>query len=251
MKGRSEAEMETREKTTVYLIRHGETMGNVTGAFIGSTDIDLSDTGREQVSYLGRKFQSIPLDRVYSSPYKRAQLTAKSVIGERNIPLMTEPLIREIDCGDWEGKFAEELEILYPGQPGLWESAPHLLHMANGETFDDVKERVSRGFLKIVNAEKGNTIAITAHMLANHLIICSLLDIPSSDAWSIPKANNTSVTTIYIYGNGEFEIADYGSIAHLPKRLADTLAPTDAVNPDNLDDLPQKFKGRHYFKGLE
>lgn len=226
-------------------------MGNVTGAFIGSTDIDLSDTGREQVSYLGRKFQSIPLDRVYSSPYKRAQLTAKSVIGERNISLMTEPLIREIDCGDWEGKFAEELEILYPGQPGLWESAPHLLHMANGETFDDVKERVSRGFLKIVNAEKGNTIAITAHMLANHLIICSLLGIPSSDAWSIPKANNTSVTTIYIYGNGEFEIADYGSIEHLPKHLAETLAPTDAVNPDNLDELPERFKGRHRFIGLE
>lgn len=226
-------------------------MGNVTGAFIGSTDIDLSETGREQVSYLGRKFQSIHLDRVYSSPYKRARLTAESVIGDRRIPLVIEPLLCEIDCGDWEGKFAEELEILYPGQPGLWESAPHMLHMANGETFEDVRKRVSRGFLKIANTEIGNTIAITAHMLANHLIICSLLGIPNEDAWSIPKANNTSVTTIYVYGNGEFEIADYGSIAHLPKHLAETLAPTDAVNPDNLDELPERFKGRHRFDGLE
>lgn len=243
--------MQTRQKTTVYLIRHGETMGNVTGAFIGSTDIDLSDTGREQISYLGRKFQSIHLDRVYSSPYKRARLTAESVIGDRSIPLTLEPLLCEIDCGDWEGKFAAELEKLYPGQPELWERAPHLLHMANGETFEDVRARVTRGFLKAVNSEKGNAIAITAHMLANHLIICSLLGISNADVWSIPKANNTSVTTIYIYGNGEFEIADYGSIEHLPKHLADTLAPTDAVNPDNLAELPEKFKGRRYFAGLE
>lgn len=242
--------MQTRQKTTVYLIRHGETMGNVTGAFIGSTDIDLSDTGRMQVAYLGQAFQRLSLDRVYSSPYKRARLTAESVIGGRDIPLIIEPLIREIDCGDWEGKFADELERLYPGQPKLWDSAPHLLHMTNGETFDDVRERVTRGFLKIVNGENGNTIAITAHMLANHLIMCSLLGIPNSDAWSIPKANNTSVTTIYIYDNGRFEIADYGSIKHLPKQLADTLAPTDAVNPDNLDELPQKYKGIHTFPGL-
>ena len=76
----------------LILIRHGESQGNVaaTDATVSGAeviavpardaDVELSSTGREQVTALGRALAAVPEDRrpdvVISSPYMRAYQTA-------------------------------------------------------------------------------------------------------------------------------------------------------------------------------
>ncbi|HLU37435.1 MAG TPA: histidine phosphatase family protein, partial [Thermomicrobiales bacterium] len=46
-------------QTELYLVRHGQTAGNVRDLFIGQTDMPLDDVGERQAMELGRRFRDI------------------------------------------------------------------------------------------------------------------------------------------------------------------------------------------------
>ena len=74
-------------KTTVILIRHGETEWNVLHRFQGLSDIPLNDTGRQQAGFAKNGLQNITLDAIYTSPLQRAVETAEIIRGDRRIPV--------------------------------------------------------------------------------------------------------------------------------------------------------------------
>ena len=61
----------------LYLIRHGKTYGNTLGRYIGTTDEELCEEGREALKRLkaGRDFAAARPDVVYASPLKRCVQT--------------------------------------------------------------------------------------------------------------------------------------------------------------------------------
>ena len=68
--------------TRLYLIRHGETDANKTGVLMGSTDIPLNDTGRQQAELLRDRINALEVDSIFASPLTRAVETASVVFGE-------------------------------------------------------------------------------------------------------------------------------------------------------------------------
>ena len=59
----------------IYIIRHGETYGNLNGD--GFSETDLTPKGEEQARLLGERFKDKKLDKIYTSPLIRAVKTAK------------------------------------------------------------------------------------------------------------------------------------------------------------------------------
>ena len=53
--------------TKVYLVRHGEAVGNVTHVFQGLSDLPLTENGRKQAALVGERMKKIHLDKVYAS----------------------------------------------------------------------------------------------------------------------------------------------------------------------------------------
>lgn len=94
----------------LILIRHGETAWNPEGRFQGTTDMELSEIGKEQVRLLGERFEHIKVDRVIASPMKRAQDTAAAVAGPSGLTVETEPRLQEVLFGEWEGTNPAELK---------------------------------------------------------------------------------------------------------------------------------------------
>ena len=90
-------------KTTVILIRHGETEWNVLHRFQGLSDIPLNDTGRQQAGFAKNGLQNITLDAIYTSPLQRAVETAEIIRGDRNIPVYPTDGLQEMGVGEWEG----------------------------------------------------------------------------------------------------------------------------------------------------
>ena len=88
--------------TRIYLIRHGEAEGNLYRRFHGWYDSALTDTGRQQLEYLARRFQDLPLDAVYASDLKRAKDTAQAVAGPKGLDVIIEPGFRELGVGVYE-----------------------------------------------------------------------------------------------------------------------------------------------------
>jgi len=209
-------------KMTLYFIRHGETDNNVKHRFIGRTDMPLNERGIEQAQCVGRAMSGIRLDALYTSPYQRAVMTAEQICSGRDLQMVKDPGLCEIDCGDWDGLGREEIEERWPGMIELWQHQPDKLEMPNGETFQQVQDRAFRTFLNIVEKERGKAVAVTSHMLTIQLILARMLNIPIRDVWKMRRLDNASITELAIYDGGEFEIIRWGDDRHLPDHLKNT-----------------------------
>ncbi|HAT16741.1 MAG TPA: histidine phosphatase family protein, partial [Gemmatimonadetes bacterium] len=60
----------------LYLVRHGRTEANASGLFLGRSDLALDGVGERQAAAVGSAIG--PVDRVVSSPLRRAVQTAEA-----------------------------------------------------------------------------------------------------------------------------------------------------------------------------
>ena len=65
---------------TLYLVRHGEAVGNVEGMIIGQDDSPLTTNGIRQTKQISRKLRHINFAAVFSSDLIRAKRTAEFII---------------------------------------------------------------------------------------------------------------------------------------------------------------------------
>ena len=61
----------------IYIIRHGETYGNLNGD--GFTETDLTDNGLRQAFLLGERFKEEKIDAIYTSTLIRAVRTGNEI----------------------------------------------------------------------------------------------------------------------------------------------------------------------------
>lgn len=123
----------------LYLIRHGKTYGNTLGRYIGTTDEELCEEGREALKRLkaGRDFAAARPDVVYASPLKRCVQTAEILFPE--IPVKLVPDLRECDFGAFENKNYKELSGNAAYQ--AWIDSGGTLPFPGGESREAFQER--------------------------------------------------------------------------------------------------------------
>jgi broad specificity phosphatase PhoE len=136
---------------TVVLTRHGLTERSEPEQHLGQhIDISLSVAGRRQAEALAQRLGAVRFDRVISSPLFRAQETAQLLARGRSVE--TDPRLKEMDYGGWEGLTYAEIERRDGPARREWELAPDRLPCPGGESGNDVAQRV-RGFLEDLLAE--------------------------------------------------------------------------------------------------
>lgn len=139
-------------KTTICIIRHGETDWNTAGKLQGHEDIELNDLGRTQAIQSAHYFESGHWDAIVSSPLKRAYETAK-IIGEilsiSKIYVVDE--IIERSYGSASGLLPDERRNRFPdGIP-------------DQEEFEHLRQRAMKGLNKIANEFKGKRVIVVSH----------------------------------------------------------------------------------------
>ena len=101
--------------TTLYLIRHGTTDANANGIFQGVLDLPLNDLGLKQARALGERFKDIDVDVLYCTPLQRTRQTAEGLRGDKDLPILVEPGIVEVDGGLMEAKKISVIDEAFPG----------------------------------------------------------------------------------------------------------------------------------------
>lgn len=149
--------------TTLYLIRHGETDGNLSEQFQGIIDNPLNNTGLLQAKLVGEAMKDFPLDVIYSSPLKRALQTAEAIANHHALTPILHKGLQEIHGGDLEGRRIEELLQEYPECINNMMHKPALVSCPGGETMRQVFDRASCTIAEIVQDNIGKTIAVTSH----------------------------------------------------------------------------------------
>ena len=67
--------------TTLYIVRHCQSAGNLSGRFQGRFDAPVSETGEKQLELLSLRFRNEHLDAIYTSPLSVPTVLRKPSIG--------------------------------------------------------------------------------------------------------------------------------------------------------------------------
>ena len=144
----------------VYIVRHGQSVANVSGVRNGQGNVPLTEKGREEALEIRPKLSGFSFDRIYSSDLIRAIETCKIAIPESN-PIQIKEL-REIDVGSLMGKTNEECLNLFGSEYSL-NSADYNFVPYGGENLDMVFDRVSHFMHLLESLPEDSTIAVFAH----------------------------------------------------------------------------------------
>ncbi len=163
--------------TRLLLIRHGATTLSAEDRFAGSTDVELSNEGREQAEQLAVRLSTETLDAVYASQSIRALETARIIAGEKHPGPVVNKDLREIDHGRWEGLTRKEVEARYKDEYLAWEDDPFTFAPMHGESGLAVLARALPAIRQILTLHQGKTVAVISHKATLRLLLCSLLGI--------------------------------------------------------------------------
>ena len=130
----------------IHFIRHGAIDETLSGKYIGTTDVPLSDKGKMDLKKLDYEYRYPGTQVVFTSPLKRCTETCRILYPELN-PLSIANL-SECNFGEWEGKTAEELK----SDPDFekWLAGDNSVKPPRGESNADFTRRICRMFESIV-----------------------------------------------------------------------------------------------------
>jgi broad specificity phosphatase PhoE len=147
--------------TTILLARHGETDWNAVGRWQGHTDRPLTERGRHQAAELAERLADVELDAIYSSDLLRAVETAEPVAKRLGLRLQTLPELREVDVGTWAGLTRDEVAERFPDGFRRW--SDWQTGWENGETYEEMGERVVGAILRLAGEHPGERILVVSH----------------------------------------------------------------------------------------
>lgn len=205
----------------LYIIRHGQTFGNLgieqtNVSYIDKHDPLLTEKGEHQVKLLGERFANYPFDAVYSSALRRAMQTATSVVsqqpenGAKEIRVM--PLLNECGAGEeYLGLSFTELKEMFP-----------LADIAEGFDKSDKLITLTRGWSDAQQLERakkvldyltekhhsGEKVAVVAHAAFNTFLFHCALGLDPEKVIFDPHFLNTGVTKIVFFkkGTGRYDL---------------------------------------------
>ena len=107
---------ELPQRFELTLLRHGESVGNAEARWQGQADYPLTETGRAQAHALADYWlaREVTFNLILASPQIRARDTAQIIAQALNIPIETDPILRERYIGSAAGLTYEELIQQFP-----------------------------------------------------------------------------------------------------------------------------------------
>ncbi len=163
---------------TLILVRHGETEWNSDRRIQGSVDVPLSEVGREQAAALAHELaeQGLLVDRVYTSDLRRSRETGRVIAERLGVAEVSEsPLLRELHCGEWEGRLIEELRTSETAHYEEWLDDPAFV-IPGGESILQLRSRAETFFeQERAELEKHGRVLVVAHGLINRMVLSVLL----------------------------------------------------------------------------
>ncbi len=174
----------------IYIVRHGETYGNLNGD--GFTETDLTPNGEKQAFLLGERFKNEKIDKIYTSPLIRAVKTTGAIKNHHK----EAPVV--IDCSLLE----KGTDPDYTGLPDvdLFKVIPDatiLPRKALGEENDDIAYNRAKKIIEKIKSENDfeSTAVIVAHGTFNSYLVLAALGFPFKENFNFSHLN-TGVTLV-------------------------------------------------------
>lgn len=152
----------------LYIIRHGESETNKLGMHCGWANVSLTPLGHEQAKVSGRLIKHINFDKVYVSDLDRAKQTAEDALPGYTY-IFTDKL-REINVGRLSYQSSVTCMEKY-GKVYLEAKSKHDFRDFEGESSEQMKERITSFLQEMETLKDVKNVAIVAHEGTAHCIL--------------------------------------------------------------------------------
>ena len=195
----------------IYLVRHAQSDLNERGVFQGRLDSDLTPLGFVQARLTARFLEDKGIERLVSSPQRRALKTALVIGDVLGLEVEVDERLREMSFGDLEGK--KFLDLLEEDRNTIlsWLRDPVRYPLPTQEPMDLFEKRVASLLEDLMRSEE-KVIALVGHGGTLHAIVCLATGIGLEKIWRI-HMDNASVSLIRY--DGRFRIAYLNRTCHL------------------------------------
>jgi broad specificity phosphatase PhoE len=126
--------------------RHAQSILNIERRVNGdpSVDVPLTEQGELEARLLGTQIAQLSLDACVHTRFPRTRTTAEIALAEReDVPFTVEPLLDDVDIGEFDGAPLEEYRAWKHGHP---RSVP----FPGGESLDDAARRYAAAFRRLL-----------------------------------------------------------------------------------------------------
>ncbi|MES2739608.1 MAG: histidine phosphatase family protein [Pseudomonadota bacterium] len=213
-------------RTTIVLIRHGETAWNAERRLQGHTDIALNAQGVRQAEALGAALAGEPLAAIVSSDLQRARQTAAALQAHHGLAMHSDPQLRERCYGDFEGRLYQDIAALYPDHYAAWQARQIDAVMPGGareaESFRQFYDRCVAAIAHWAGRYAGRTIALVAHGGVLECAYRAALAMPLDSPRDF-QVKNASINR-FSFIDGKLSLTQWGEVAHLAAPAFDELS---------------------------
>ncbi len=195
----------------IHIIRHASTKYNTMRRWQGRIDLPLDEIGIRQAQALALRFASVPVDRIYSSPLKRAQKTAEEIAKVHGLKVEVVEDLIESDLSLWEGLPADKVKREFKKEYEEWATNPDA-EIEGVESVRSVYERTKRALERIYELG-GEEIIVVTHAIVVRAAVCYVMKMPL-ESFREFVVHNASVTTALIK-DGWWRIYSLNDTSHL------------------------------------
>ena len=223
----------------LWLVRHGESQGNVADAAAGKTgadrlqldvrdpDVPLSDAGRRQAEALGTWLRELPADRrptgLLSSPFTRAADTMRIAVETAGLglPVRSDERLRERDFGAFDGMTGAGIRAEYPDEARRRDLLGKFYYRPpGGESWADVALRVRTVLLEAELHRAGARLLVASHqavIMVFRYVLEELTERELLDLAGREPIANCSVTRYEADPDGRLRLAGANDVGHLDR----------------------------------
>ncbi len=178
---------EEANELKLYLVRHGETDWNCEQRLQGRTDIPLNTKGLRQAHQLANHLRQYPIQRILTSPLRRALTTSDIIATYIHCPLHIEEELIEIDHGVWQGLTIPVIRMNFVDQWSRWEAKPTKALVPEAESPTEVRSRV----IKLLSRLEAQHVCLVTHGVVLQILLTHLLGKPLDHfpRFSLPNAS--------------------------------------------------------------
>ena len=198
----------------IYIVRHGETNGNLRGIMQGWTDEPLNQKGKELAKITAKVLADIKFDVAISSPLSRAYETAQIILQENKCDkpeILTDDRIKEMNFGSWEGLglTKENFEIPSRDFNKFYTDPFSFVNSEDGETIFQVCERTGNFYQELIHNHEyqDKTILLTTHGFALRAMLQQVY-VKKSDFWHGKIPDNCAVNIIEVSDGNSILVGD-------------------------------------------
>lgn len=179
----------------VFLIRHGESAWNSERRIQGNLDPELGPKGIRQAELLASTLQGRPVAAILSSPLRRALQTAEVLHRALGVPLGTDPDLREMGLGAWEGRTIAEIQAASGDAYARWLEDPVAHPAPGGEDLQAFQRRVVAAVERGRRAVGVHHLVVVTHGGVVKAYLSAVLGLDIRNLFRI-QVNNASVSEV-------------------------------------------------------